>query len=154
MNLFSPTASYHRVLTLTGDEAAASRAHARAEKARIRKAIRKARVSREGDVRPTRDDMSVEHRFKMKRKAERNATMQPEFTPVPNPRVANAFNTAFMAFIQQGYTPVDAHNLALRAISSRLPAARMTRREPRPSKSDNPAYRKPITLKAFREARA
>lgn len=120
----------------------------------IRKLRRKARVSRQGDIRPTRDDMSVEHRAKMARRKARNANMQPGFEPTPNKRVGTAFNTAFMARVQQGHSPVDAHNLALRDIARLLPMPRMTRPAPKPSKSDDPAYRKPIVLKRYRTANA
>ena len=150
--LYTPTASYHRVLSLTGDEAAAARAHARAEKARIRKALRLARVSRQDDIRPTRDDLSVEHRSRMARRRVRNAAMEPDFTPVANQAVGSAFNAAFMARVKQGHTPVDAHNLALRDIARLLPPGRMVRGAPKPSKSDDPSYRKVTVLKKFRTA--
>ncbi|QSR16052.1 hypothetical protein [Novosphingobium sp. KA1] len=72
------------------------------------------------------------------------------FSPVPNVRVAQALQIAYLEQIKLGLTPTQAMEEAERAVARQLPPVPFGRRSyrlPKPSRSDDPAYRKPIRVK-------
>ncbi|WP_288806508.1 hypothetical protein [uncultured Novosphingobium sp.] len=72
------------------------------------------------------------------------------FTPVPNIRVATALQAAYLAKLKLGLTPTQAMEEAERAVARQLPPVPFGRRSyrlPKPSRSDDPAYRKPIVVR-------
>ena len=63
------------------------------------------------------------------------------FTPVNNKRVNGAIMTQMVMLRSMGMEPLEAESEARRRVASRLAPRPMTRRPPRPSKSDDPDYR-------------
>lgn len=86
----------------------------------------------------------IEHRERMQERRWRQLARKPGFTPVPNRRIQAAVARASLDLLGSGVTPDRAEAEAWRIVASRLPHAgfKRTLRPPRPSKSDDPAYRK------------
>lgn len=74
------------------------------------------------------------------------------FTPIGNARIAKALQVAFAAAIALRMTPRQADTHARAAVARNLPPAPFSKRYrlPKPSRSDDPSYRKPIVLKSHR----
>ncbi len=74
------------------------------------------------------------------------------FTPIGNTRIARALQAAFARAIALGHTPRQADAEARAAVARTLPPSPFAKRYrlPKPSRSDDPSYRKPIVLKSHR----
>lgn len=76
------------------------------------------------------------------------------FTRVRNKRIDGARAAAFAGFVAVGMSAMDAEAAAWREVAKSLPSARGRQRFVRPSKSDNPSYRKSIWPASKIERRA
>jgi hypothetical protein len=74
------------------------------------------------------------------------------FTPVGNARIAKALQVAFARAIALHMTPRLADIEARATVARALPPLPFAKRYrlPKPSRSDDPSYRKPIVLKSHR----
>ena len=86
----------------------------------------------------------------------RKGNRQPGFDPVPSKKVADLYQFLRLALLKDGVSAHESHNEAMRALRQRLPAVPIGVKYAgiKPSKSDDPAYRKVTVLKAFRLAKA
>lgn len=66
------------------------------------------------------------------------------FTPIPNKRIGLAIVKAERGFLKDGVDPNKAHGLAVRQVAATLSPLPLAHRHraPRPTKSEDPAYRK------------
>lgn len=66
------------------------------------------------------------------------------FTPISNKRIDAAIAATAIKLLESGMKPEKVHVEAVRAVARTLPPLPFARRHrlPRPSKSDNPEYRK------------
>lgn len=104
-----------------------------------------------------RRQRAMEHTFKMAERKQRRAEMVRGFTPVPNKRINAAIMSATAEFLldevvtklPKAQQVNEARRLAVRRVTASLPGISFAKRHraPRPSKSDNPAYRKPVLVK-------
>lgn len=94
------------------------------------------------------------HRQRMVERRRRQLAREPGFTPISNARIDKAIAAATLALRLQGKGPVEAQEEATRHVARQLPPApRVKSHRPRPSKSDDPAYRKPFVRDMSRRAR-
>lgn len=104
-----------------------------------KRAIRKARVA-VTYKRPTRAELSAGHKARLRSKLSRRQ-QGVGFQPVLNKRISAAFANYTIDFLEKGLPPHLAHNEANRMVAKQLPVARASRGAPKPSKSDDAAYR-------------
>ena len=73
-----------------------------------------------------------------------NSALPIGFTPVANKRILAAIGAVSLALVDSGWRPLQAEVEAVRRVARTLPVLPLQRRHraPRPSKSDDPAYRK------------
>lgn len=84
------------------------------------------------------------HRERMRERRQRQLARKPGFTPVHNRRIAAAIAAEMVLLVDAGMDEFRAELTAIRTIARQLPPPPFQRRHraPRPSKSDNPDYRK------------
>ena len=84
------------------------------------------------------------HRERMQERRARQLARTPGFDPIPNRRVNAAIAATISRFLAMGMPPAAAEREARHAVARSLPMlpAQRRLRAPRPSKSDNAAYRK------------
>lgn len=89
--------------------------------------------------------ISNAHKQRMIERRARQLARTAGFTPIPNLRIARAIHIRALGYVESGVDPLAAEKLARNAVFAKLPASGFTRntlRAPRPSKSDDPAWRK------------
>lgn len=75
----------------------------------------------------------------------RKGVRETGFTPYPSRRISGAHAAEVMRLIGNGANPFEAEQQAWRNIATTLPSPRMVpRNRVKPSKNDDPAYRKSI----------
>lgn len=151
MNAYAPTEDTTELRALiTGSNRSFDRMVA-AETAKLRSY---ARVSMTGRRRFTRAEMKDGHRSALRSRRRNQLARTAGFDPTPNVTINNAFNAAYMGFLQQGLRPVEAHNSAWRQIARSLPLGhRVKRFGLSGSKQETvEGYIKPNVLKALRAA--
>lgn len=92
----------------------------------------------------SRPETKDERRARLAHRRLRQLSRQPGFTPVRNARVDGAIATQAALLSASGaYNAVEAHHEARRRVARMLPPGPMVRSYARkPSKSDNPEYRR------------
>lgn len=116
------------VTTIHVPASAARRAFLKKEAVFAKKQEKLRRVSMAGRRRFTRAEMKDSHRSALRARRHRQITREVGLIPTPNVAINNAFNAAYVAFLNSGMRPVDAHNEAWRKVARSLPLGREVKR--------------------------